>query len=130
MRLPKQPYSKQDQNNDREFVITVFHPVLNRQQHREEKLFSFELEIKREENNKKTQDPYKTNILILWGVHGYTQLCLKQANKKKPTPQQIQFSTSKSPIYFISALQKDLENVIVSHFIIKLRQFSLSIMNL
>lgn len=84
MRLPKQPYSKQDQNNDREFVITVFHPVLNRQQHREEKLFSFELEIKREENNKKkTQDPYKTNILILWGVHGYTQLCLKQANKKK-----------------------------------------------
>lgn len=52
MRLPKQPYSKQDKNNDRKCVIAVFHPVLNRQQHREEKLFSFELEIKRKENNK------------------------------------------------------------------------------
>lgn len=68
MRLPKQPYSKQDQNNDRKFVITVFHPVLNRQQHREEKLFSFELEIKREENNKKTHKILIKQTFSYYGV--------------------------------------------------------------
>lgn len=55
MRLSKQPYCKQDKNNDRKCVITVFHQdqIVKRQQHREEKLFSFELEIKGAESNKK-----------------------------------------------------------------------------
>lgn len=55
MRLPKQPYCKQDKNSDRKRVITVFHQdqVAKRQQHREEKLFSFELETKGAESNKK-----------------------------------------------------------------------------
>lgn len=100
----------QSENNDRINIVTAFYqdPVS-----KQEKLFSpmlmtfsFEPEVQGEKSSKQHK------ILIKQTFSKY-RVCRDTPSSVKETATQTFFSTSKSPIYFISFLQKYLESVIV-----------------